>query len=173
MIASRQSWYIYIYTWNNLHLFPLMFLLDTHNTSLAMQEADTGEPVTDMQAWEKMKIKKLDLSQPQPSLPVYFGSAKENIDRYCSTFIGFNPEVDKPMQHATDKRALVLAGHGWEHGRLPCLDAVIPRTPDLGLTRIKATLTADDPPVLPPRQPSRAHPDVSFSQLHSLSDIRS
>ena len=32
---------------------------------------------------------------------------------------------------------------------------------------------ADDPPIMPPRQPSRARPDVSFPQFHSLSDIRS
>ena len=160
---------VYIYTWNNLHLFPLMFLLDTHNTSLAMQEADIGEPVSDMQAWERMKMKKIDLSEPQPSFPEYYGTDEEDIDRYVESFKGLNPEVDRPLEHDTDERAMVLAGHGWEHGRLPCLSAVIPRTPELGLTRIKATLTADDPPVLPPRQPSRARPDVSFSQFYSLS----
>ena len=132
-----------------------------------MQEADIG-PVSDMQAWERMKMKKPDLSEPQPSLPTYYNNADENISNYVESFRGLNPEVDDPLEHDTDERALVLAGHGWEHGRLTCLTAVTPRTPELGLVRVKATLTADDPPVMPPRQPSRARPDVSFPHFHSF-----
>jgi len=149
-----------------------MFLLDTHDTSLALQEADLGEPLTDMQTWERMKMKKPNFSEPQPSQPDYFGTAKEGLKAYVESFKGINPEVDNPLRHDTDERAVVLAGNGWEHGRSLCLSAVMPRTPALSLTRVKATLTADDPPVLP-RRPSRARPDVSFSQFHSLSDIRS
>jgi hypothetical protein len=149
-----------------------MFLLDTHDTSLALQEADLGEPLTDMQTWERMKMKKPNFSEPQPSQPDYFGTAKEGIKAYVETFQGINPFVDNPLRHDTDERAVVLAGNGCEHGRPLMLSAVLARTPELGLSRVKATLTADDPPVLP-RRPSRARPDVSFSQFHSLSDIRS
>ena len=149
-----------------------MFLLDTHDTSLALQEADLGEPLTDMQTWERMKMKKPNFSEPQPSQPDYFGTAKEGLKAYVETFKGINPEVDNPLEHDIDERAVVLAGNGWEHGRPLMLSAVLTRTSELGLSRVKATLTADDPPVLP-RRPSRARPDVSFSQFHSLSDIRS
>jgi hypothetical protein len=31
LIARRGIWYVH--TWNDLHLFPVMFLLDTHNIS--------------------------------------------------------------------------------------------------------------------------------------------
>ena len=103
-----------------------------------MQEADIG-PVSNMQAWERMKMKKIDLSEPQPSLPSYYNNAEENLNRYVETFRGFNPEVNDPLEHDTDERALVLAGHGWEHGRLPCLTAVIPHTPKLGFMHVKAT----------------------------------
>ena len=118
-----------------------------------------------------MKIKKLDLSQPQPSLPEYFGSSQEDLLSYCSTVQAFYPEVDDPIHEETDETSLILSGHGRQHGRLRILEKVA--KPTTSLTRIKATLTANDPPVLPPRQPSRARLDVSFSQFHSLSHIRS
>jgi len=149
-----------------------MFLLDTHDTSLALQEADLGEPLTDIQTWEKMRMKKPDFSEPQPSQPEYFGNAKEGLQAYVETFKGINPEVDDPFEHDIDGRAVVLAGNGWEHGRPLILSAVLTRTPELGLSRVKATLTTDDPPVQP-RRTSRTRADVSFSQSHSLSDIRS
>lgn len=46
-------------------------------------EADTGEPKTELETWQKMKQKKLDLEKPQPSLPEYYGRAKEDLDAYC------------------------------------------------------------------------------------------
>ena len=113
-----------------------------------MQEADLG-PLTDMQVWERMKMKKPDLSEPQPSLPTFYNNADQSIKAYKEVFTGLNPEVDDPLEHDTDHRALILAGHGWEHGRSLCLNAVTPHTPDLGLVRIKATLTADDPCDIP------------------------
>ena len=150
------------FLWKNFYLFPAVFLLDTHNASLAMQETDLGEPLTDMQVWEKMKMKKVDLSEPQPSLPQFFGSAKEHIATYVKTFQGINPEVENPLRVPTDPRAVVMAGHGWEHGCSCCLNAILPRTAELGLTRVKATLTADDPPIQPSRRSSRARLNVSY-----------
>ena len=160
---------VYIYAWTNLHLFPLIFLPDMHNTSLVMQEATTGRPHTPLQTWEDMKKKKkkTDPSKPQE----YCGNAKDALDRYIAVAQDLAPEVDDPLAHDTDPRAQVLAGHGLEHGRFILLNAVTPRTPETSLTRVKATLTADDPPVMPRRQPSQPRPDVSISQFHPLSDI--
>ena len=138
-----------------------MFLLDTHNISLAMQAESRGESISDMKAWEKIKMKKPDLSKPQPSLPEYYGTAKKNLDLYCKTFQGFHPEVDDPIQHETDVRALVVAGRGSEHGRYRLADTVTPHIPELSFARGKATLTVDDPAIPPPRRPSRARYDVS------------
>ena len=144
-----------------------MFLLDTHNISLAMQEAVLGGPISEMAAWQKMKQKTPDLSQPQPSLPEYFGTAEEDMSLYCSTFQGLHPEVDDPIQEETDEVALMLAGCGQEHGRTRLLSGVYKSKKTL--TQIKATLTADSPPIAPPRRPRR---DVSFPHFHPLSDIR-
>ena len=126
-----------------------------------MQAESSGESVSDMKAWEKIKLKKPDLSKPQPSLPEYYGEAKEKLDLYCSKFQGLNPEVDDPLAHETDMRALVLAGGGREHGRYFIADTVTPHMPDLSLTRVKSTLTADDPDVTRHRRPARARVDVS------------
>lgn len=146
--------------------FSVMFLPGMRNISLAMQESITGnQPLTDMETWEKMRMKRPDLSQPQPSLPEYFGTAKEDKDNYCTAFLDYNPEVDDPMRQETDVRALVVGGHGRENGRFRCLNQVTPRTPELSLTRIKATLTADGPAVPPPRRLPRARADVSFLNL--------
>ena len=115
-----------------------------------------------MKAWANIKVKRPDLSKPQPSLPEYYGTAKNDLDRYCTAFTGFNPEVDNPLEHETDERALVVAGYGRPHGRYRCVDSVTPHTPELTLTRVKATLTVDGPAIPPPRRPSRARHDVSF-----------
>jgi hypothetical protein len=147
----------YIYTWNNLHLFPLILLLDTHNIYLAVQEAELGEPLTEVGGWQKMKLKQPDLSQPQPSLPEYYGFAEEELDKYCSVFKGLHPEVDDPIEQETDLTAIMVAGSGSEHGRTKLLSGVI--KPQRTLTQIRSTLTAGDPPVAPPQH---RRTDVSF-----------
>lgn len=163
---------VYMYTWNNLYLFPFVILLDTHNIFLSMQETHLERPCSDYEVWEMMKQKKPDMSQPQPSLPEFYGTAKEDGANYLEAFTGFHPEVEDPRAAETDERAVVVAGRGREHGRFKILDRVIPRTPALSLTRIKATLTADDP-AIPPRRPSRANDDVSFSHFHHISENHS
>nr|XP_051197414.1 uncharacterized protein LOC127310817 [Lolium perenne] len=47
------------------------------------KEAELGEPLTEVGGWQKMKLKQPDLSQPQPSLPEYFGYAEEELANYC------------------------------------------------------------------------------------------
>jgi hypothetical protein len=166
--ATRKSWYIY--TWNNLHLFPLIFLLDAQNISLAMQQADLGVEVTDLTAWQRMKMKKPDLQQPQPSLPEYYGSAESDLRTYVETVQSLHPEVDDPLVEETDEASLILSGGGMPHGRLRVLSAVT--RPTTSLTRLRATLPAGSIP--PRRQPRRSTSiDVSLSHFHTLSYIPS
>lgn len=87
-----------------------MFPHDTHNISLGMQEVRLGVPLSEMEAWEKMKQKTPDLSQPQPSLPEYFGKAQENKSLYCEAFTSLHPEVDDPT--LVEKSPLVPVGEG-------------------------------------------------------------
>ena len=68
-----------------------------HNISLVMQETRLGTPLSEMEAWQKMKLKTPDMSQPQPSLPEYFSNAEENAHLYCEAFTTLHPEVDDPM----------------------------------------------------------------------------
>ena len=163
--VSSKVWYIY--TWSYLHLFPVMFLLDTHKISFPMQEAVSGEQHTDMLTWKKMKQKKLDLNEPQPSLPKYYGRAESDLNAYCKTFQELYPEVDDPLQQETDETAVILSGHGLEHGR-PCVLSSVLR-PARTFTQIKATLPAGT--TIPPPRPSRrsTDTDVSLSHFHPLS----
>jgi hypothetical protein len=56
----------------------------------------------------------------QPSLPEYFGNAGEHLSQYCTVFHGFHPEVDDPLEEETDKVAVMVAGHGMDHGHTMC-----------------------------------------------------
>src|SRR3954469_14589396 len=120
-------------------------------------------------AWDSMRMKKPDLSQPQPQLPEYFGTAQEDGAKYLEAMVGFNPELEDPRTAEPDERALVVSGGGLQHGRLKVMNKMIPRTPTLSLTRIKATLGADDPAPPPRRPPSTPGYDVSFSHFHPFS----
>ena len=92
-----------------------------------------------------MKQNTIDLSQPQPSLPEYFGTSAEDLSLYCETMKGFHPEVDDPIQEETDETSVIVAGHGKQHGRLRILNSVL--RPTTSLTRIRATITSDSPPI--------------------------
>jgi hypothetical protein len=85
-----------------------------------MQEKKLERPVTETYAWQHMKLKTPDLSEPYPSLPEYFGEAGEKLDKYCTVFKGFHPEVDDPLEEETDKVAVMVAGHGMDHGHTMC-----------------------------------------------------
>ena len=103
-----------------------------------MQESDMGDTFTHLTTWKRMKQKKPDLMQPQPSLPEYYGSSEEDLRTYCDTVQAFYPKVDDPFQEDVDERALVLASGGRPHGRGRVLDKVA--RPDMNLSRVKATL---------------------------------
>ncbi|KAK1645388.1 hypothetical protein QYE76_063193 [Lolium multiflorum] len=107
---------------------------------LEKEEAELGEPLTEVGGWQKMKLKQPDLSQPQPSLPEYFGYAEEELEKYCSAFKGLHPEVDDPIEQETDLTAIMVAGRSAEHGRTKLLCGVI--KPQRTLTQIRSTLTA-------------------------------
>ncbi|XP_071675773.1 uncharacterized protein [Lolium perenne] len=112
-----------------------------------------------------MKLKQPDLSQPQPSLPEYYGFAEEELDKYCSVFKGLHPEVDDPIEQETDLTAIMVAGSGSEHGRTKLLSGVI--KPQRTLTQIRSTLTAGDPPVAPPRhRRTDAHFEAAYAAAY-------
>ena len=147
-----------------------MFLLGTHKISLAMQEDKLGRPVSSYESWDSMRMMVPDLSQPQPQLPEYFGTAQEDGAKYLEAMIAFNPELDDPRSAEPNPRALVVSGGGFQHGRLKVMDKMTPRSPNLSLTRIKATLGPDDPAPPPRRRPSQIGYDVSFSHFHPFCD---
>jgi hypothetical protein len=94
-----------------------------------------------------MKLKSPDLSEPQPSLPEYFGDAGEKLDKYYTVFKGFHPEVDDPLEEETDEVAVMVAGHDMDIGHTTVI------CPTRTLMQIKSTLTVDHPPIAPPSQP--------------------
>ena len=57
-------------------------------------------------------------------------------------------EVDDPLEQETDETALILSGHGMQHGRPRVLCAVV--RPERTLTQVKATLPAGTT-IPPPR----------------------
>jgi hypothetical protein len=142
----------------------------------AMQRAALGpeEEMSDLEIYNKMRLKKPDLSQPQPSLPEYFGTYAEDVENYCAMVRHRHPEVDDPMSAEVDEESLVLSSGGLPHGRLAMLNKAVKHTLTTTFTRLKAGLTKDSPP-LPPRRHARQQPayDVSFPHFHPLSDFRS
>ncbi|XP_071680701.1 uncharacterized protein [Lolium perenne] len=132
------------------------------------------EEMSDLEIYNKMRLKKPDLSQPQPSLPEYFGTYAEDVENYCEMVRHRHPEVDDPMSAEVDEESLVLSSGGLPHGRLAMLNKAVKHTLTTTFTRLKAGLTKDSPP-LPPRRRARQQPayDVSFPHFHPLSDFRS
>ena len=53
-----------------------------------------------MMVYDRMKLNKKarDLSLPQPQEAVYFGTAKEDIGKYCATLKKRHPDVEKPWR---------------------------------------------------------------------------
>ena len=147
-------------------------MLDTHNISFAMQERELERPVGPYYAWEDMRtITAPDLSQPQPQLPEFYGRAGVDGPEYLRVMGEMNPHLEDPRgDMEIDERAAIIAGGGREHGRTRVLDKVIPRAPELTLTRVKATLAPEDPQPPPRRRPAATGHDVSFTHFHPLSD---
>ncbi|XP_071683443.1 uncharacterized protein [Lolium perenne] len=125
----------------------------------AMQRAALGpeEEMSDLEIYNKMRLKKPDLSQPQPSLPEYFGTYAEDVENYCEMVRHRHPEVDDPMSAEVDEESLVLSSGGLPHGRLAMLNKAVKHTLTTTFTRLKAGLTKDSPP-LPPRRRARQQP---------------
>ena len=155
--------------------FPSCYYLIHITFLFAMQEAEAlpGEHIHDVMVYEKMRMKKPNLSEPQPSLPMYFGTAQEDIQNYCDMVKSRHPEVDDPKNVETDEESLVLSGHGLQHGRLKVLNKKVKHTLTTSFTRLKASLTGDSLPIPPRRQPRRSTYDVSFPHFHPLSEFRS
>ena len=133
---------------------------------LAMQvaEASEGEVITDAQAYDRMRMKRPDLSQPQPSLPVFFGNSAESRQAYIDMVRARHPEVDDPMDLEIDQESLLLSSHGLEHGRTQYFNVAVRDSLSTTYTRVKAT-AAPDIPLPPRRQPRRPSYDVSFHHL--------
>ncbi|KAK1627445.1 hypothetical protein QYE76_001760 [Lolium multiflorum] len=112
------------------------------------------EEMSDLEIYNKMRLKKPDLSQPQPSLPEYFGTYAEDVENYCEMVRHRHPEVDDPMSAEVDEESLVLSSGGLPHGRLAMLNKAVKHTLTTTFTRLKAGLTKDSPP-LPPRRRAR------------------
>jgi len=136
---------------------------------MQVAQAGEGEVIYDALVYEKMRMMKPDLREPQPSLPMYFGDAQEHIKNYCDMVQARHPEVEDPLNAETDEESLLLSGHGLEHGRTKFLNAAVKHTLTTTFTRLKAGLTSDSPPIPPRRRPRRPTYDVSFRHFHPLS----
>ena len=137
-----------------------------------MSEENEGEVVHDALVYEKMRMKKPDLTQPQPNWPQYFGNAKEGIDDYCDMVKARHPEVEDPLAVETDEESLLLSSRGLGHGRLNFMNAAVKHSLSTTYTRVKAVNTSDTP--IPPRRRHRRPTyDVSVPRFRPLSGFRS
>ena len=163
---------MYTYLVNTLVYFPSCsyFIRITFLFAMQVSERPDGEVVTDAMVYERMRMKRTDLSQPQTQqYPEYFGNAKAGIDGYCDMVRARHPEVNDPLEVETDQESLLLSSGGLPHGRLDFMNAVVKASLSTTYTRVKATNTSDTP-LRPRRQPRRPTYDVSF---HHLSYFRS
>ncbi|KAM0855632.1 hypothetical protein ACQ4PT_049640 [Festuca glaucescens] len=126
---------------------------------MQVAEAQPGKEILDVQVYDKMRMKKPNLSKPQPSLPEYFGTYAEE---YCMMVKHRNPEVDDPMSAEIDEESLVLSSGGLRHGCLKMLNTKVKHTLTTTFMRLKAGLTKDSPPITPHRQPRRSTYDPDF-----------
>ncbi|KAK1628375.1 hypothetical protein QYE76_002690 [Lolium multiflorum] len=117
-------------------------------------ELGPDEEISDLEIYNKMRLKKPDLSQPQPLLPEYFGTYAEDAENYCAMVRHRHPEVDDPMSAEVDEESLVLSSGGLPHGRLAMMNKAVKHKLTTTFTRLKAGLTKDSPP-LPPRRRAR------------------
>ena len=138
-----------------------------------MADAEPGEEITEMYAYDQFRLKARDLSLPQPQIPVYYGNAEEHIGNYCTMMKEMHPEVDFPLFEETDDEVVLLSGHGLEHGRTKCLNTVVRPRLTTSFTRLKSTLTEDSHPIPPRSQPrgSTSTSDVSFPHSHPFSNF--
>ena len=144
---------MYTYLVNTLIYFPSCSYLIHIKFLFAMQvsERPVGEVITDAMVYDKMRMKRPDLSQPQPQrFPEYFGNTKEAMTEYCRVVQERHPEVLDPLEVETDEEALLLSSRGLGHGRLDFMNAAVKHKLTTTYTRVKSGLTADSTS-LPPR----------------------
>ena len=153
--------------------FPSCSYLITFLFAMQVAEAQPGEVIHDVAVYEKMRLRKPDLSQPQPSLKEYFGNAQQDLQEYSTMVKSRHPHVDDPIHAETDEESLVLSSHGLQHGRLKILNKKVKPTLSTSFTRLRATHPADGHPIPPRSQPRRSRYDVSFPHFHHLYDFRS
>lgn len=149
-----------------LYFICIIFLF-----AIQVAEAQPGEVIHDVAVYEMMRRKKPNYSEPQPSLPVYFGTAQNDLGNYSTMVKARHPHVDDPIHAEIDEESLVLSGHGLQHGRLKILNKKVKPTLSTSFSRLKATYPADGPPIPPRGQPRRSAEDVSFSRFHHLYDF--
>ena len=136
---------------------------------MQVAEVREGEVIHDALVYDKMRMKKPDLGEPQPSFPVYFGNAQEDMKNYCDMVQARHPEVEDPLNVETDEESLLLSSRWLGHGHLNFMNAAVKHSLSTTYTCVKAVNTSDTP--IPPRcQPRRPTYDVSF---HHLSYFRS
>ena len=121
---------MYTYLVNTLIYFSSCSYLIRITFLFAMQvsERSEGEVITDAMVYDKMRMKRPDLSQPQPYAE-YFGNAKEAITEYCRVVQERHPEVADPLEVETDEEALLLSSRGLGHGRLDFMNAAVKHNP--------------------------------------------
>ena len=155
---------MYTYLVNTLIYFPSGSYLIRITFLFAMQvsERPEGEVITDAMVYDKMRMKRPDLSQPQPQpYAEYFGNAKEAITEYCRVVQERHPEVADPLEVVTDEEALLLSSRGLGHGRLDFMNAAVKHNLTTTYTRVKSGLTADSTSL--PRRPKPRRPTVDVS----------
>ena len=132
-------------------------------------ERPQGEVLYDAYVYERIRMKRPDLSQPQPQrYPEYFGNAKEAMDDYCDMVKARHPEVEYPLELETDEESLLLSSRGLGHDRLNFMNAAVKDSLSTTYTRVKPVNTSDSP--IQPRRPTY---DVSVSRFRPLSGFRS
>ena len=105
----------------------MFLLLRAFLFAMQVAEAAPGTTITPIQAYDSMRT---------CSSGGHYGTAKEDIDSYCSTFTMLHPEVDRPMEMETCEEALLLSGEGLPHGRLRCLNKKVKPTLKIGRAHV-------------------------------------
>lgn len=156
---------MYTYLVNTLVYFPSCSYLIRITFLFAMQvsEYPEGFVITDAMVYDRMRMKKPDLSQPQPQEhPEYFGRAGEFITSYRHVMKERHPEVDDPLEMETDQEALLPSSRGLPHGRLGFLNAAEKHKLSTSFTRVKSGLSADSTCIPPRGKTRRPAYDVSI-----------
>jgi hypothetical protein len=122
-------------------------------------------PLSDVKSWQLSHERK----NPTKGQSKYYGNAGANLDSYCRVYRDMHGEDSDPMVDEVDSTAVIMSGHGKEHGRYSILDTVI--QPSTCLTQLRASNPSGTTTSQARRSGYRHHEDdVSiFSFSYSLS----